>query len=78
MRARYYSPEMRRFVNADIVAGQISNAVTMNRFAYANGNPAVKGFTDLNFNRTLKAIIFYTLDYYRLAELIINILSILL
>ena len=39
MRARYYSPEMRRFVNADIVAGQISNAVTMNRFAYANGNP---------------------------------------
>ena len=39
MRARYYSPEMRRFVNADIVAGQISNAVTLNRFAYANGNP---------------------------------------
>ncbi len=39
MRARYYSPEMRRFVNADIVPGQISNAVTLNRFAYANGNP---------------------------------------
>ncbi len=39
MRARYYSPEMRRFVNADIVAGQLSNAVTLNRFAYANGNP---------------------------------------
>ena len=39
MRARYYSPEMRRFVNADIVAGQISNAVTLNGFAYANGNP---------------------------------------
>ncbi len=39
MRARYYSPIMRRFINADIVAGQISNAVTMNRFAYANGNP---------------------------------------
>ena len=39
MRARYYSPEMRRFVNADIVAGEISNAVTLNRFAYANGNP---------------------------------------
>lgn len=39
MRARYYSPEMKRFVNADIVAGQISNAVTLNRFAYANGNP---------------------------------------
>ncbi len=39
MRARYYSPEMKRFINADIVAGQIFNAVTLNRFAYANGNP---------------------------------------
>ena len=41
MRARYYSPEMRRFVNADIVAGELSNAITLNRFAYANGNPAI-------------------------------------
>ena len=39
MRARYYSPEMKRFINADIVAGKLSNAVTLNRFAYANGNP---------------------------------------
>ena len=39
MRARYYSPDMKRFINADIVAGDISNAVTLNRFAYANGNP---------------------------------------
>ena len=39
MRARYYSPAMRRFVNADIIAGEISNAVTLNRYAYANGNP---------------------------------------
>ena len=39
MRARYYSPKMRRFINADIVAGAISNAITLNRFAYANGNP---------------------------------------
>ncbi len=39
MRARYYSPEMKRFINADIIAGSISNAVTLNRFAYANGNP---------------------------------------
>ena len=41
MRARYYSPEMKRFINADIVAGQISNAITLNRFAYANDNPAM-------------------------------------
>ena len=39
MRARYYSPELRRFINADIVPGEISNAITLNRYAYANGNP---------------------------------------
>ena len=39
MRARYYSPEMERFVNADIIPGKLSNAITLNRFAYANGNP---------------------------------------
>jgi hypothetical protein len=39
MRARYYSPDMKRFINADILAGGISNAITLNRFAYANGNP---------------------------------------
>ena len=39
MRARYYSPEIKRFINADIVAGAISNAITLNRFTYANGNP---------------------------------------
>ena len=39
MRARYYSPDMRRFVNADIIAGEISETITLNRYAYANGNP---------------------------------------
>ena len=39
MRARYYSPTLRRFLNADVIAGDITNAVTLNRFAYANGNP---------------------------------------
>ena len=39
MRARYYSPEHRRFVNADVIPGEISNAITLNRYAYANGNP---------------------------------------
>ena len=39
MRARYYSPNMRRFVNADVISGEISNAITLNRYAYANGNP---------------------------------------
>ena len=39
MRARYYSPVLRRFINADIVAGALSDAITLNRYAYANGNP---------------------------------------
>ena len=39
MRARYYNIDYRRFVNADVIAGNISNAVTLNRYAYANGNP---------------------------------------
>ncbi len=41
MRARYYSPEIRRFVNADKVHGDISNALSLNRYAFVNGNPAV-------------------------------------
>lgn len=39
MRARYYSPILRRFINSDVVAGEISDSVTLNRYAYANGNP---------------------------------------
>ena len=40
MRARYYSPELRRFINADKVHGDITNALTLNRYAYCNGDPA--------------------------------------
>ena len=39
MRARYYSPVLKRFINADVVAGSITNSITLNRYAYANGNP---------------------------------------
>ena len=39
MRARYYSPALRRFVNADILHGDISDPATLNRYAYVNGNP---------------------------------------
>ena len=41
MRARYYSPVMRRFVNADIVAGDVSNSITLNRYAFADANPVL-------------------------------------
>ena len=39
MRARYYSPEMKRFINADIIHGDISDSTSLNRYAYVNGNP---------------------------------------
>jgi len=39
MRARYYSPELRRFVNADIIPGEISDSTSLNRYSYVNGNP---------------------------------------
>ncbi|AKG33933.1 hypothetical protein VK70_04505 [Paenibacillus durus ATCC 35681] len=39
MRARYYNPDIKRFVNRDVVTGTISSAQTLNRYAYVNGNP---------------------------------------
>ena len=40
MRDRYYSPVLRRFINADKVHGDISNSLSLNRYAFVNGNPA--------------------------------------
>ena len=40
MRARYYSPELRRFINADKLHGDITNALTLNRYSFCNGDPA--------------------------------------
>jgi len=39
MRARYYNPEIKRFINRDVVRGTIDTAQTLNRYAYVNGNP---------------------------------------
>ena len=39
MRARYYNPEIRRFINQDIVTGSIENSQSLNRYAYYQGNP---------------------------------------
>ncbi len=39
MRARFYSPEIRRFVNQDILLGRITEGQTLNRYAYVNGDP---------------------------------------
>lgn len=39
MRARFYSPEIRRFVNRDVLLGDVMVTNALNRFAYVNGNP---------------------------------------
>jgi RHS repeat-associated protein len=39
MRARFYSPEMRRFVNQDVLLGNIKEGQTLNRYAYVTGRP---------------------------------------
>ena len=39
MRARYYNPEIKRFINQDVIIGTIMDSPTMNRYAYVEGNP---------------------------------------
>ena len=43
MRLRWYSPEIKRFVNSDVHFGDIGLPSSLNRFSYAGGNP-------INFN----------------------------
>ena len=39
MRARYYNPAIKRFINQDVLLGNINAGISLNRFAYANGDP---------------------------------------
>ncbi|MCY9681536.1 RHS repeat-associated core domain-containing protein, partial [Paenibacillus larvae] len=39
MRARYYNPDIKRFIKRDVLTGSISVGQTLNRYAYVNGNP---------------------------------------
>jgi RHS repeat-associated protein len=42
MRARYYNPQIKRFINQDVLLGNISEGQSLNRFAYVNGQPVDK------------------------------------
>ena len=44
MRQRYYNPEIKRFVNQDILTGSMSNSQSLNRYSYVQGNPV--SYTD--------------------------------
>lgn len=41
MRARYYRPDLRRFVSLDALYGQVDDPMTLNRYQYVGGNPMV-------------------------------------
>jgi len=42
MRARYYNPEIKRFMNEDTYEGQIGNPLTLNLYAYVGNNPLIR------------------------------------
>jgi RHS repeat-associated protein len=39
MRARFYSPVIKRFVNMDVWVGSVGEGQTLNRYAFVNGQP---------------------------------------
>lgn len=39
MRARYYNQDIKRFINRDIVSGDITNSRSLNRYCYVQENP---------------------------------------
>ena len=44
MRQRYYNPEIKRFINQDILTGSLSDSQSLNRYSYVQGNPV--SYTD--------------------------------
>ena len=44
MRNRYYNPDIKRFINQDILTGSIGNSASLNRYSYVEGNPV--SYTD--------------------------------
>ncbi|HZD58914.1 MAG TPA: RHS repeat-associated core domain-containing protein, partial [Anaerolineae bacterium] len=60
MRARYYNPEIKRFINQDVLLGSIANGQSLNRYAYVNGNPV--SYVD-PFGLALRAPDYYVFEF---------------
>jgi hypothetical protein len=58
MRARYYNPAIRRFVNQDTLFGSIDPGISLNRFAFVQANP-VSGIDPLGLD-----VIYLNRSYY--------------
>ncbi len=69
MRARYYSADIRRFVNQDVLLGNIADGQSLNRFAFVTGNPV--SFVD-PFGLEKVEVIIRGDQWYRHAEVIIG------
>ena len=73
MRARYYNQDIKRFINRDVVSGDITNSQSLNRYCYVQGNPVslIDPFglcpteeerRSIKFKRALSNIVHTTLD----------------
>ena len=72
MQSRFYSPDLRRFINADLLHGDITNSLTLNRYAYCNGDP-VNGIDPLGLSQERGDGTYFTaydpnIHYYTLDE----------
>jgi len=67
MRARYYNPQIKRFINQDILTGNIGNNKSLNRYSYVEGNPVSYtdpfGLSPLHFILDVAGIFFPAADF---------------
>jgi RHS repeat-associated core domain len=54
LRSRYYNPEWYRFVNADVLLGEVGGLFTHNIFAYCYNNPIVHEDSDGKFGKNIE------------------------
>jgi hypothetical protein len=64
MRARFYNPEVRRFLNRDVVLGSVARGQSLNRFGFVEGRPInfidPWGLTYADVFSVLNFLIFHT------------------